>query len=59
MMKVTVDDVKTVYNKTSGKEHRGADAIYYQPGHGGSVKNPEFCIRDASKIEVVNIERLK
>ena len=58
-LKVTVDDVKTVYGKTSGHEHPSADAIYYQPGYGGSVKNPEICVRDASKVEVVNIERVQ
>ena len=58
-MKVTVDDVKTVYGRTNGNEGNKSDAIFYQPGYGGSVKNPEFCIRDAKNIEVVGIERVK
>merc|ERR1712224_635888 len=41
-MKVTVDDVKTVYGRTNGNEGNKSDAIFYQPGYGGSVKNPEF-----------------
>jgi hypothetical protein len=58
-MKVTVDDVKTVYGHTNSSTGNKSDAVYYQPGYGGSVKNPEFCIRDASSIEVLGIEKLK
>ena len=56
-MRVTVDDVKTVYGHTSSNSNPGA--LYYQPGYGGSVKNPEFCIKDASNVEVLDIERVK
>ena len=45
--------------KTSGSEGNNSDAIYYQPGYGGSVKNPEFCIRDCKNIEVLEIDRVK
>ena len=58
-MRVTVPEVKTVYRQTKGNEHKDASAIYYQPGYGGSVKNPEFCLRDGANIEVLNIERVK
>ena len=58
-MRVTVDDVKTVYRHTSGDTGNRSDAIYYQPGYGGSVKNPEFCLREGANIEILEIDRVK
>ena len=58
-MRVTVDDVKTVYGHTSGGTGNRSDAIYYQPGYGGSVKNPEFCLREGANIEILEIDRVK
>ena len=52
-MRVTVDDVKTVYNKTSGNQHKGSDAVYYQPGYEGGVRASEFCFREGAKIEIL------
>ena len=58
-MRVTVDDVKTVYGHTNGNVGGKNDAVFYQPGYGGSVKNAEFCIRDAANVEVLEIDRVK
>ena len=61
-MRVTVDDdkIKTVYEKTSGSDHKGADALYYQPGYntGYNARAAEFCFREGAKIEVLGIKKV-
>ena len=59
--RVTVDEnkVKTRTHATNSTQLNGqtADCVWY-PG-GGSVKRPEVCITDASKIEILGVERVK
>ena len=56
--RVTVDEhkVKTVHGETDATQTNGqkAEAVWY-PG-GGSVKRPEVCITDPSKIEILSVE---
>ena len=56
--RVTVDEsrVKTRTYATNATQRNGqtADCVWY-PG-GGSVKRPEVCITDASKIEILGVE---
>jgi len=56
--RVTVDEnkVKTRTHATNSTQLNGktADCVWY-PG-GGSVKRPEVCITDASKIEILGVE---
>lgn len=58
--RVTVDEnkVKTRTHATNATQLNGrtADCVWY-PG-GGSVKRPEVCITDASKIEILGMERV-
>lgn len=58
--RVTVDEnkVKTRTHATNATQLNGqtADCVWY-PG-GGSVKRPEVCITDASKIEILGVERV-
>ena len=58
--RVTVDPhkVKTVNEKSDATQKNGqrAEAVWY-PG-GGSVKRPEVCITDTSKIEILGIEKV-
>ena len=56
--RVTVDEnrVKTRTHATNATQLNGqtADCVWY-PG-GGSVKRPEVCITDASKIEILGVQ---
>merc|ERR1711977_511223 len=56
--RVTVDEnkVKTRTHATNATQLNGqkAECVWY-PG-GGSVKRPEVCITDASKIEILGVE---
>jgi len=56
--RVTVDEnkVKTRTHATNATQLNGrtADCVWY-PG-GGSVKRPEVCITDPSKIEILSVE---
>lgn len=58
--RVTVDEnkVKTRKHATNATQLNGqtADCVWY-PG-GGTVKRPEVCITDASKIEILGMERV-
>lgn len=58
--RVTVDEtkVKTRTHATNSTQLNGqtAEAVWY-PG-GGSVKRPEVCITDPSKIEILGVERV-
>merc|ERR1711907_726301 len=58
--RVTVDEnkVKTRTHATNSTQLNGqkAEAVWY-PG-GGSVKRPEVCITDTSKIEILGIEKV-
>ena len=58
--RVTVDEnkVKTRTHATNSTQLNGqtADCVWY-PG-GGSVKRPEVCITDPSKIEILGMERV-
>ena len=58
--RVTVDPykVKTVHDKANATQKDGnrAQAVWY-PG-GGSVKRPEVCITDTSKIEILSVEKV-
>merc|ERR1719231_1402370 len=58
--RVTVDEnkVKTRTHATNATQLNGqtADCVWY-PG-GGSVKRPEVCITDVSKIEILGVERV-
>ena len=59
--RVTVDEnkVKTRQHATNSTQLNGqtADCVWY-PG-GGSVKRPEVCVTDSSKIEILGMERVK
>ena len=61
-MRVTVPDVKTVYEKTSGTEHKGSQALFYQPGYNSDPANnaraSEFVFREGAQIEVLNIKKV-
>lgn len=58
--RITVDEnkVKTRTHATNSTQLNGqtADCVWY-PG-GGSVKRPEVCITDASKIEILGMQRV-
>ena len=58
--RVTVDSnkVKTRTHATNSTQLNGqtADCVWY-PG-GGKVKRPEVCITDASKIEILGMEKV-
>ena len=51
--------VKTRQHATNSTQLNGqtADCVWY-PG-GGSVKRPEVCVTDSSKIEILGMERVK
>ena len=58
--RVTVDEnkVKTRHHATNATQLNGqtAECVWY-PG-GGSVKRPEVCITDPSKIEIIGMEKV-